>query len=287
MCSGADTCDGAGVCKTNDFSVGTDCGVCKQCNGSGTCGNGYEGLADPSGCSGLATSCSGADVCSGGACQTKDFAAGTDCGVCKECNGTGTCGNGYEGVQDPSGCTGTCQTCKVGVCGTSGTLTTCYQDSDGDGYGNPAAPMTVCGSSCPTGYKANNTDCNDVPSSNGFNVHPGQTAWFGSSLDISGTNFDYDCSGTNEMENGGFVTGYSCMGSCPAGCFSIGGNSFQPAASCGQTYQYTIGCGGPGGLDCQTASQPNCNGLVGPEVMSCSNVGNACPLVAVARMRCH
>jgi len=39
-------------------------------------------------------------------------------------------------------------------------LVTYYRDSDGDGFGNPAITQASC-SGAPTGYVANNTDCND------------------------------------------------------------------------------------------------------------------------------
>ncbi len=41
-----------------------------------------------------------------------------------------------------------------------GVMTTYYQDSDGDGYGNPAATNEAC--EPPTGYVLDNTDCNDA-----------------------------------------------------------------------------------------------------------------------------
>ncbi|MFM7201659.1 MAG: MopE-related protein [Myxococcota bacterium] len=50
-----------------------------------------------------------------------------------------------------------------------GLTSTFYQDSDGDGYGNPSVSVTAC--SKPTGYVTNSTDCNDSNAS----VRPGAT----------------------------------------------------------------------------------------------------------------
>jgi PKD repeat protein len=46
---------------------------------------------------------------------------------------------------------------------------TYYSDADGDGYGNIAVSQTGC--VAPTGYVANNTDCNDAAAA----IHPGAT----------------------------------------------------------------------------------------------------------------
>ena len=57
-----------------------------------------------------------------------------------------------------------------------------YQDSDGDGFGNPAVTIQAC--AAPTGYVANNTDCDDANASK----YPGAT-------EIC-DGLDNDCNGT-------------------------------------------------------------------------------------------
>ncbi len=61
--------------------------------------------------------------------------------------------------------------------------TTWYRDSDGDGYGNPS--IGVSSATKPSGYVADNTDCNDASSS----IHPGAT-------DVCENTVDEDCSGS-------------------------------------------------------------------------------------------
>jgi hypothetical protein len=57
---------------------------------------------------------------------------------------------------------------------------TYYQDADGDGFGNPSITVTVsCGTQAPTGYVANNNDCND----NDANIYSGVQAGM-----VTGTN---------------------------------------------------------------------------------------------------
>jgi len=116
-CSKQDSCK-AGVCQHNDKGTDVGCGLCKKCNGSGTCANAYEGAPDPAGCNGGETDCSHADKCQGGTCQRRDLDPGQSCGACRQCNGSGTCGNAYEGKMDPNGCNGSAQKCTKGTCTT-------------------------------------------------------------------------------------------------------------------------------------------------------------------------
>src|SRR5580692_3516186 len=77
--------------------------------------------------SGATTACSTPDSCDGaGNCSPHNAPAGTDCGVCQQCNSAGSCVAGYEGTQDPTGCSApqacagmtktTAERCSGGLC---------------------------------------------------------------------------------------------------------------------------------------------------------------------------
>jgi hypothetical protein len=80
----------AGVCLdgTNLRPAGVDCGTCRQCDQTGACVAGYEGIPDPTGCN-APQSCSAsikttAQHCSGGVCVAAASScplgcAGNDC----------------------------------------------------------------------------------------------------------------------------------------------------------------------------------------------------------------
>jgi hypothetical protein len=117
------------------------------------------------------------------------------------------------------------------------TAMTCYQDLDGDGYGNPGVSFSNCGA-CPAGSVTNNKDCNDDPTKGGAMVHPGQTGWFSVANPVAG--FDYDCSGTAEKQP-------NQLG--PSNCGDI-------TVTCGD---YASGCV-PTCVGSNTTTNPACNG---------------------------
>lgn len=71
-----------------------------------------------------------------------------------------------------------------------GLKTTFYEDADGDGYGNPYVTTNAC--SQPSGYVANNTDCNDTNAA----VNPGAT-------EIKKNGIDDDCNASTPDDDTG------------------------------------------------------------------------------------
>ena len=104
-------------------------------------------------------------------------------------------------------------------------IPTWYQDSDGDGYGNPEVTMISIWK--PSGYVMDHNDCYDLnPSAN-----PKTVAFF--ERDRGDDSFDYDCNGTSEREQTG-------TGSCSNGTANQGWNGAVPG--CGHTGQWLVDC---------------------------------------------
>ena len=81
---------------------------------------------------------------------------------------------------------------------------TWYQDSDGDGYGNPS--QNIWRPWQPDGYVGNSDDCYD----GNQKAYPGQSSFF--EKDRGDGSFDYDCNGMAEKE---FPHTGNCVGTGP------------------------------------------------------------------------
>jgi len=86
----------------------------------------------------------------------------------------------YPGASET--CNDTDDDCDGSVDESATDMSTWYEDSDSDAYGDPSASTTACDK--PTGYVADKTDCDDTASS----IYPGATEYCNSK--------DDDCDGT-------------------------------------------------------------------------------------------
>lgn len=80
-----------------------------------------------------------------------------------------------------------------------------YQDSDGDGYGNPS--VYVKAKTQPVGYVLDETDCNDA----NVNINPGEE-------EICGDGIDNDCDGIVDENCGDCDCDCDCDCNCGNGC---------------------------------------------------------------------
>ncbi len=259
-CDGADTCNGAGVCQTNNASDGTLCGdagsacvnqdlciagVCQDngfagagtacgssstgpcdnpdtCDGSGGCQT--NNVADGTNCGDAGTACVNQDTCLAGACQDNGFAgAGTACGS----SSTGSCDN-------PDTCDGSggCQTNNVADgtnCGDAGTACvnqdTCLAGACQDnGF---AGAGTACGSSS-TGPCDNADTCDGSGACQTNNVGDGTlcgdaaSACVNQDLCIAGTCQD------NGFKDAGAACGSASSNACDAADTCDGAGLCQP-----------------------------------------------------------
>jgi hypothetical protein len=263
----AGSCNGQRACTFPDRTTTCGSAFCNShrqtgrfaCDGTGRCGlDIQECTAYACGGSACKTSCASQTdcllgyFCNGQATCQMQKDEGVPCTLPNECK-SGFCVNGGSGGSvccssacDPStipGATcvkmdhvGECQ-CSVN-CGDAGACRLFYRDADGDSYGDSNTANAVVGcsnASPPSGYVADNTDCDDKDA----NVHPGQTVYYGVPSKGTGT-YDYNCDGKIEKQTPEYP-GDSC-----GYCGSSGGTFLNCAASstCSSANaQSGFGCG--------------------------------------------
>jgi hypothetical protein len=137
-------------------------------------------------------------------------------------------------IANGGSCTGNNQ-CSSGVCGSY------HRDADGDSYG-ASAVSRFCGSSPPSGYVVDGTDCCDADG----DVHPNQGRYFPMAANAAcgASYYDYDCVGgpTPRWAGAGSCT---TVGACdvmnPRTCsYTAGWSGGQPL--CGNGGTYVTGC---------------------------------------------
>ncbi|MEC8023817.1 MAG: hypothetical protein VX223_07755, partial [Myxococcota bacterium] len=188
VCSDPDFCKD-GLCQKNHEAAGTLCGTasseCKNaetCNSDGACQS-ETTKPDGSACgSQQTTSCTSADTCLSGVCQTNHKPAGTPCGTasneCKNselCDSSGTClpetnkpAGTACGNQSNTACTNP-DTCASGKCQSNHAAdgTVC-----GSGTANQNCQISVCSTGSCSGNQtaANGTECSYSIQSTGATI---------------------------------------------------------------------------------------------------------------------
>ncbi len=111
------------------------------------------------------------------------------------------------------------------------TQSTFYADADGDGYGNPGSSQMFC--AAPSGYVANNTDCNDASTS----VHPNATEACNNidddcdnQVDEGLTQYTYYVDGDNDTYGNSSSSISTCQSSAPSG-YSVSNTDCNDANS--------------------------------------------------------
>jgi hypothetical protein len=214
--------DSKGSCRTQ-CTAHVECLTDDYCSGSATC--------LPKKTNGI--TCTTGDECTSGACSG---------GVCcnTACDGQGlTCTEALH--------VGQCQ-CMGVTCAAGVACQVFYQDADGDTYGNATGTILAgtakagcMGAAPPTGFVADNTDCDDGDA----NAHPGQTAYF-ATASAGKHSFDYNCDGALQKQTPEYPGG-SCKfcgspGACSTTsttCASANSGSFQ----CPQEGDYRVPIG--------------------------------------------
>jgi hypothetical protein len=206
------------TCHTNCNS-NSDCTLGHYCNGT-------TSMCAPTKVDGL-TCATDAEClhnhCAGAASGVSGVCCNTACDSPFTCNGSGSAG--------------TCKCPGVATCATGVSCAVFYPDADGDGYGDKTASLTTntakaaCADSSQPGFVLDNTDCDDHDA----NVHPGQTAFFGTASNGIKT-FDYDCDGTLEKGVAEYP-GASCTfcpscSACAPGSTTCSSSGAQASLAC-------------------------------------------------------
>ena len=158
-------------------------------------------------------------------CQGQGMCGGVCKPGAKKCSGNAvaTCRTDGSGFDDKP-CGGECPVCQAGSC--KDNKVTCYQDGDGDGYGDKGSSKTMCGSCGSSGgqkYVSNNDDCYDKNKL----AHPGAGA---QDHDRGDGSFDYNCKNGEEKEMKTFTNK-------PCESHTVCGSGMQvPTPGCGQSY---------------------------------------------------
>ncbi len=233
------------------------------CDGNGTCGISLETCANGFACQlesspgtcrtncAIDAECQAGFFCNAGACVPQKT-LGTACTADGEC-GSGHCASGVcckSTCASPNSCDGAgvckCQnlTCNAGV-----SCTLFYPDVDVDGFGDKnGTPKVGCADTPPSGYVADNTDCDDHDA----NAFPGQTAYFTTTSKGVGT-FDYNCDGMVEKGLPEYPNATCTF--CPSAC-SGNGCSDPTSTTCGSANtQASLACPRQGGI-CLVNPQP-------------------------------
>jgi len=243
-------CDGAGACEYEPS--GTDCGVCRACDGSGAC---VDDLSQDGDCA-LCRECGAggacvfqtagsdvkgectADVCNTGNCDGAGACgfrpAGTDCGVCSACDGSGVCDDDLTQDYD-------CQLCRE--CGAGGI---CVNQAAGqdlkDDCTADACNTGNCDGNGACGYRVDGTDCGICRTCDG------------SGFCVDDLDEDADCGVCRECTTGGACAVQSAGSDVKDECAQDDCNTgvCDGAGHCGFE---------PGGTDCGTCLE--CNGAGG------------------------
>lgn len=225
-CQNGDACDGAEVCDTITH----------------TCSDGTVPVCDD------------ADPCTTDSCDASAGCIGTS--VLVDADGdtffaeTATCGgddcDDTMAAINPGAVEGCGTSMDLNCDGMVSAMPTFYRDCDGDGYA-PTGATTMMACTMPTGVPSGcpssgrwisraptsgSIDCTDSNSS----ARPGQPSYY--TAPISGTNYDYDCSGSSVRQyphNNGHLIIAACQFDTRGNC---GGTSYWSAATapaCGAT----------------------------------------------------